>query len=97
LSTKKTNIRTVKKTSNKLREPSPAYNQPAPLPARIRFIDLFCGIGGFRIAFERAGCQCVFSCDWDKFAQETYAANFGEVPVGDIHAVASSEIRNRNP
>lgn len=52
-----------------------------------RFIDLFCGIGGFRIAFERAGCECVFSSDWDKYAQRTYAANFGETPHGDIHTV----------
>ena len=38
----------------------------------------FCGIGGFRLAFERAGCRCVFSSDWNKYAQQTYAANFGE-------------------
>ena len=44
------------------------------------FIDLFCGIGGFRLAFERAGGRCVFSSDWDKFSQQTYAANFGETP-----------------
>jgi len=49
-----------------------------------RFIDLFCGIGGFRIAFQRAGGKCVFSSDWDKFAQQTYEANFGERPFGDI-------------
>jgi hypothetical protein len=41
--------------------------------AKFRFIDLFCGIGGFRIAFERAGAECVFSSDWDKFSHETYA------------------------
>ena len=58
----------------------------------LRFIDLFCGIGGFRIAFERAGCQCVFSSDWNKYAQQTYAANFGETPVGDIHSVAVADI-----
>lgn len=58
----------------------------------LRFIDLFCGIGGFRISFERAGCKCVFSCDWDKFSQQTYAANFGEVPHGDIHSVAVADI-----
>ena len=46
----------------------------------IRFIDLFCGIGGFRLAFERAGARCVFSSDWDKFSRQTYAANFGETP-----------------
>jgi DNA (cytosine-5)-methyltransferase 1 len=58
----------------------------------LRFADLFCGIGGFRLAFERAGGQCVFSCDWDKFSQKTYAANFGETPHGDIHAIAEKEI-----
>ena len=57
-----------------------------------RFIDLFCGIGGFRIAFEKAGGQCVFSSDYDKFSQQTYDANFGERPHGDIHAVAVADI-----
>jgi DNA (cytosine-5)-methyltransferase 1 len=58
----------------------------------MRFIDLFCGIGGFRIAFERAGCQCVFSSDWDKYSRITYDANFGEEPEGDIHKVAVADI-----
>jgi len=57
-----------------------------------RFIDLFCGIGGFRIAFERAGGKCVFSSDYDKFSQQTYEANFGERPHGDIHGVAVADI-----
>jgi DNA (cytosine-5)-methyltransferase 1 len=57
-----------------------------------RFIDLFCGIGGFRLAFERAGCQCSWSSDWDKYAQQTYEANFGERPHGDIHSVAVADI-----
>jgi len=55
--------------------------------AHLKFIDLFCGIGGFRYAFERAGCECVFSSDWNEKAQETYAANHGERPHGDIHTV----------
>jgi DNA (cytosine-5)-methyltransferase 1 len=59
---------------------------------KFRFIDLFCGIGGFRIAFERAGGQCVFSCDWDKFSQQTYEANFGEHPHGDIRSIDISTI-----
>ena len=63
-------------------------------PDKLRFIDLFCGIGGFRIAFEKVGCECVFSSDWDKFSQETYAANFGEKPHGDIHTVAVADIPN---
>lgn len=47
--------------------------------AALRFIDLFCGIGGFRLAFERTGAKCVFSSDWDRFSQQTYAANFGKL------------------
>ncbi len=58
----------------------------------LRFADLFCGIGGFRIAFERAGCRCVFSCDRDRFARQTYAANFGEEPAGDITQIDAASI-----
>ena len=57
-----------------------------------RFIDLFCGIGGFRLAFEQLGGHCVFSSDWDRWARVTYTANFGEEPAGDIHLVPSSDI-----
>jgi DNA (cytosine-5)-methyltransferase 1 len=57
-----------------------------------RFIDLFCGIGGMRLAFERAKGKCVFSSDWDKYARQTYAENFGEVPHGDIRAIESGSI-----
>ncbi|WP_318036638.1 DNA (cytosine-5-)-methyltransferase [Dethiobacter alkaliphilus] len=59
---------------------------------QLKFIDLFAGIGGTRIAFEEAGCKCVFSSEWDKFARETYKANFNEVPHGDITEIKSSEI-----
>jgi DNA (cytosine-5)-methyltransferase 1 len=59
---------------------------------KLKFIDLFCGIGGFRIAFEKAGCKCVFSSDWNEKAQETYAANFGEKPHGDIHTIAVADM-----
>jgi DNA (cytosine-5)-methyltransferase 1 len=58
----------------------------------IRFIDLFAGIGGMRLGFERAGCQCVFSSEWDRFAARTYEANFGEVPAGDIRAIPSDQV-----
>ena len=57
-----------------------------------RFIDLFAGIGGTRIAFEEAGCKCVFSSEWDKYAQITYEANFGEKPAGDITYIDSTTI-----
>ncbi|MBI5226166.1 DNA (cytosine-5-)-methyltransferase [Candidatus Micrarchaeota archaeon] len=56
------------------------------------FIDLFAGIGGFRIAFEGVGGECVFSSEWNRFSQETYEANFGETPTGDITSVTSPEI-----
>ncbi len=48
------------------------------------FIDLFAGIGGFRMAFESLGGECVFSSEWDKHSAATYSANFGETPCGDI-------------
>ncbi len=58
---------------------------PPPIEApKFKFIDLFSGIGGFRIAAQNAGGKCVFSSEWDKFAQQTYYLNFGEVPFGDI-------------
>lgn len=60
----------------------------------VKFIDLFAGIGGTRIGFERAGAKCVFSSEWDKFAQETYKANFGEIPHGDINQIKAEEIPN---
>jgi DNA (cytosine-5)-methyltransferase 1 len=79
---------------SELREDTTPYRASIPhSELRIpRFIDLFCGIGGFRLAFESAGCECVFSSDWNKYAQQTYAANFGETPHGDIHSVAVADI-----
>jgi DNA (cytosine-5)-methyltransferase 1 len=56
------------------------------------FIDLFAGIGGMRQGFEHVGGECVFSSEWDKFAQVTYQANFGEVPHGDITKIEADEI-----
>lgn len=58
----------------------------------MKFIDLFCGLGGFRVAFESCGCECVFSSDIDKYARETYKANFGVYPTGDITKVDENEI-----
>lgn len=51
---------------------------------KFKFIDLFAGIGGFRLALQNLGGKCVFSSEWDKKAQKTYRANFGETPFGDI-------------
>ena len=57
---------------------------PAPSNYRFTFIDLFAGIGGFRMAFQNLGGKCVFSSEWDDQAKKTYLANYGEVPFGDI-------------
>ena len=51
---------------------------------KLKFIDLFAGIGGIRKGFEDENTIGVFSSEWDKFAQKTYEANYGEVPAGDI-------------
>jgi len=51
---------------------------------KFTFIDLFAGIGGFRLALQNLGGKCVFTSEWNKDAQKTYQANFGEVPFGDI-------------
>ena len=51
---------------------------------KFKFIDLFAGIGGFRLALQNIGGKCVFTSEWDKEAKRTYRANFGEVPFGDI-------------
>jgi DNA (cytosine-5)-methyltransferase 1 len=59
---------------------------------RFRFIDLFAGIGGIRLPFQELGGECVFTSEWDKYSKKTYAANFGEVPSGDITAIAANEI-----
>lgn len=56
------------------------------------FIDLFAGIGGFRMAFENLGGECVFSSEWDKYCQITYEENYGEKPVGDIREVETKDI-----
>lgn len=57
---------------------------PSPTTPRFTFIDLFAGMGGFRIAMQKQEGKCVFSSEWNPFAQKTYFANFGEVPFGDI-------------
>jgi len=57
---------------------------PTPQNPSFTFIDLFAGIGGFRIAMQNLGGKCVFSSEIDKYAGQTYEANFGEIPYGDI-------------
>ena len=62
------------------------YDVPFPPSEKtsFKFIDLFAGIGGFRIAFQELNGKCVYSSEWNKYAKKTYDANFGEVPFGDI-------------
>lgn len=62
------------------------FNVPFPSPSKPRFtfIDLFAGIGGFRIAMQNLGGKCVYSSEFDSKAQESYLANYGEMPFGDI-------------
>lgn len=57
---------------------------PEPENPKFKFIDLFAGIGGFRIAMQELGGKCIFTSEWDEQAKKTYKANFGEVPFGDI-------------
>ena len=62
------------------------FNVPFPAPEhpKFTFIDLFAGMGGFRIAMQAQGGKCVFSSEWNAYSQKTYFANFGEMPFGDI-------------
>lgn len=78
------------KTTN----PIKLHHIPFPPIARPKFtfIDLFAGIGGFRIAMQEKGGKCVFSSEWDTFANKTYEANFGEVPYGDIREILEKSI-----
>lgn len=64
---------------NKPPVPFPEPNQP-----KFTFIDLFAGIGGFRVAMQSLGGKCVFTSEWDEKSQLTYKANFGDAPFGDI-------------
>ena len=59
---------------------------------KFKFIDLFAGIGGIRIPFQELGGKCVFSSEWDTFAQKTYRVNFGETPSGDITEIDAARI-----
>jgi DNA-methyltransferase (dcm) len=65
---------------------------PSPKNPKFKFIDLFAGIGGIRLAYQKVGGTCVFSSEYNKFAKVTYEANFGEVPFGDITAIDEKSI-----
>lgn len=74
-----------KENSNRLldRQPCP-ITFPAPRIPRFTFIDLFAGVGGFRLALQNLEGKCIFSSEWNEGAALTYATNFGEYPYGDI-------------
>lgn len=74
-----------------MREEAP-FHRPEAQPSAFEFIDLFAGIGGIRLPFQDLNGKCVFTSEWDKFAQKTYLANYGEMPNGDITQIAASDI-----
>jgi len=96
--------RTVRRWEVRSTEPPPyivhALQRMLPLESpeakagAFRFVDLFAGIGGIRLAFEQLGGQCVFTSEWDSYAQKTYATNFpgGHAIHGDITQIAAGDI-----
>lgn len=70
--------------------PPAAIPTPGLIP--FTFIDLFAGIGGFRLGLQKVGGNCIFSCEWDTHAQKTYHSWFGEAPFGDIRKLKPSDI-----
>lgn len=97
-------VRTVRRWEIRSSEPPPyivpalqrllPLDEPTGSGGRFRFIDLFAGIGGIRLPFEKLGGQCVFTSEWDDYAQKTYAANFpgGHHIHGDITKIDASDI-----
>ena len=69
---------------------------PPPAKPKFTFIDLFAGIGGFRIALQNLGGKCLFSSEWDRHAKETYFQNYGEVPFGDITKLSDARLVQRS-
>jgi len=65
---------------------------PRPKDPKFTFVDLFAGIGGFRLAMQSIGGECLFSIEWDKYAQLTYLRNYGEIPFGDIRSISETDI-----
>jgi len=71
---------------------TPPFKNLPPTHCRFKQIDLFAGIGGIRLGFQRKGGHTVYSSEWDKFAQKTYKINYGETPDGDITTVDEKTI-----
>jgi DNA (cytosine-5)-methyltransferase 1 len=70
------------------------WDIPFPFPdkPKFKFIDLFAGIGGIRLAYQQLGGKCVFTSEWNNYAKKTYEGNFGKIPFGDITLFSESEI-----
>jgi DNA (cytosine-5)-methyltransferase 1 len=93
-------LTTLHEVLNIVQEPDFQYYLPidwdVPFPPtekpKFKFIDLFAGIGGIRLAFQNLGGKCVFTSEWDTYSKKTYDANFGEVPFGDITKIAETDI-----
>lgn len=87
-------------TLNIVSEPDFQYYFPIkwdiPFPPKenpkFKFVDLFAGIGGIRLAYQNLGGKCVFTSEWDTYSKKTYDANFGEVPFGDITKINETQI-----
>jgi DNA (cytosine-5)-methyltransferase 1 len=73
-------------------QPTPEKPNPVVTSLPFKFVDLFAGIGGFRIALEKFGGRCVFTSEWDKYSQRTYKAWHGDMPHGDIRKITPSDI-----
>lgn len=78
-----------------------SFPEKPPFPnnekGRYKMIDLFAGIGGTRLGFHQTNAvNIVFTCEWDKYAQKTYVANYGDMPVGDITKVNENEVPNHH-
>jgi DNA (cytosine-5)-methyltransferase 1 len=69
---------------------------PKPINPQFKFIDLFAGIGGFRIAMQNVGGECVFTSEIDLHAQSSYQTNFGELPHGDITKIDEKNVPNHD-
>ncbi len=82
----------VKKTKMIVRDLFSSDKKTDSKKTEFTFIDLFAGIGGTRMGFERAGGECVFTSEWDSHCQKTYLANFREMPYGDITKIKEWEI-----
>jgi DNA (cytosine-5)-methyltransferase 1 len=93
-------LTTLHEVLNIVQEPDFQYYLPidwdVPFPPtekpKFKFIDLFAGIGGIRLAFQNLGGKCVFTSEWDTYSKKTYDANFGEVPFGDITKISETDI-----